>query len=260
MWNYYGKGGFSIKIDKDELIKEIKNLLVENNEYFIFEKVIYSKNDTIDKIPDFNNIKFYNKDDEYVLTKNIEDSGQDENVKYLLDSAKLEIFYRVYYKAYLYSIKYLLTEKTITIDANKDIICQKIFENTLNLKKSMAWKRNLSIYMLFLTALIKSNSYESEKEVRLVYFKYDIDNDCKEDKVDFFTKYTSFGNLLSPCVYLKKGDCTGFEKIIKELIISPVSKNLTIGQEVYKDTLTRFLLHNHYEGTKIKYSKHNIRW
>ena len=33
----------------------------------------------------------------------------------------------------------------------------------------MLWKRDLSLFMILLSSLIKSNSYESENEIRIVY-------------------------------------------------------------------------------------------
>ena len=43
MWNYYGKGGFSLEISKDQLIQVMKNTLKENDEYFTISNVIYLK-------------------------------------------------------------------------------------------------------------------------------------------------------------------------------------------------------------------------
>ena len=259
MWNYYGKGGLSLKISKNELINEIKKLLKDENEYFIFEEVIYSNNDTIDKVPNFDSIELYSKDEDYVLKSNIENEAKNEDAKYLLDNNELKKFYYIFYKSYLFSINYVLSKDVISFDSNQESICKAVFNSILELPESMLWKRNLSIYMILLTALIKSNSYESEKEVRIVYFKHSIDDECNDKNIDFFVKHTPSGDLLSPCIYLKE-DINGFKDTLKELIISPVSKNLTIGQDVYKDTLIRYLLHNGYKNKKVKYSKHSIRW
>ena len=103
-------------------------------------------------------------------------------------------------------------------------------------------------------------SYESENEIRIVYFKYDNENKENEN-IDYYIKHTPFGNLLSPYISLK-GSNEEFNDIIEKSIISPATKNLPININMYKNTLKEYLLSKkYYKSSKsISYSKHNIRW
>lgn len=266
MWNYYGKGGFSLEISKDQLIQVMKNTLKENDEYFTISNVIYSEKDKCAPIPNFNNFHLFSKKSNDLLKeneKNRKEKANKEDIKNLFEENDLETFIYIYYKGYLLSLEYLLESKEISIEDDQETICKAVFKNTKDFEiknRNMLWKRDLSLFMILLSSLIKSNSYESENEIRIVYFKYDNENKENEN-IDYYIKHTPFGNLLSPYISLK-GSNEEFNDIIEKIIISPATKNLPININMYKNTLKEYLLSKkYYKSSKsISYSKHNIRW
>lgn len=265
MWNYYGKGGFSLKVSKDQLIQVMKNNLKENDEFFTISNVIYTKKDTCDKIPNFNSFHLYSKEYDDLLkeNENIRKEENKEDIKNLFEKDNLETFIHIYYKGYLLSLDYLLKKKVISNEDDQEAICKAVFKNTKDFEIkniNMLWKRDLSLFMILLSSLIKSNSYESENEIRVVYFKYDIENKENEN-INYYIRHTPFGNLLSPYISLK-GSNEEFNDLIEKIIISPATKNLPVNIDMYKDTLKEYLLLKNYNkaSKSINYSKHNIRW
>ena len=59
-------------------------------------------------------------------------------------------------KGYVTSMEYLLKQGTITVNTPTEKVYELIFDNISKLNNFYYWKNDLSLYMLVLSALIKS--------------------------------------------------------------------------------------------------------
>ena len=95
-------------------------------------------------------------------------------------------------------MEYLIKQNQININTEPDVVFERVFDNISKLNNFFYWKHDLSLYMLVLSALIKSDTYQYEDEHRIVYFEYNIDGNkmlgfvddpyFKRRKVSYFMK------------------------------------------------------------------------
>lgn len=258
MWNYYGRGGMQLTFSVGDLSNSILNSSDADNEYLAEADVIYTDKDSdLRNIPFDNLSRFQLRDrrNQNVFQIHRELLGQESDQLYRTQN--LELFIDTYLKSYLLTLNYLLnTAKSINVDTDCKEIYQKVYGNVMRLYGDLLWKRDLSLYMIVLSALIKSNSYKHEKEHRLVYFQYsDLQNN---DKEEYTVKHLDAGDFIQPYITFENIDLSNSLKGVK---LSPKTRNLPIDDETYKRTLEDFVGKNvSGSNVPINYSDHAIRW
>lgn len=263
MWNYYGQGGVELIFSIDNLIDSFKKTFVSEKEFLTEAHVIYANSD-LDvekiKVPAFSEFALINKESNNVFEDHRsfiqEKSRYDADQLYY--TTKLDKFIEIYLKSYITTLEYLFNNGEIAIHMSPEDIFDKVFNNVQKLNNFLYWKHDLSLYMLVLSALIKSDTYEYEDEHRIVYFEYNI-NSKKAKNEEYAIKHIISGDFIVPYITFKNPDF--LKSSLKGMIISPVTKNLPINNETYLETLKKYLSNNGFEDVeKLQYSKHTIRW
>ena len=164
-------------------------------------------------------------------------------------------------KSYITTLEYLLQQKEISDGMSSEIIFQKVYENVSKMNNFYYWKHDLSLYMLVLSALIKSDTYEYEDEHRVVYFEYNINSE-KTKKEEYTVKHIMSGDFVCPYITFKKDDEKDLlQSSLKGIKISPVTRNLPINNDTYLETLNKYILSKGFVNIEnVEYSKHTIRW
>ncbi len=263
MWNYYGQGGMELKLSTSDLVKTFRKSLASEEEYLTESTVIYANQDAKVEdivVPSFSQFVLINKKSENLFSDNRKfisaKSSYEADQLYHTDS--LDTFIDVYLKSYINSMKHLLSSAQICDTDSAEFIFGKIFNNDRNLNGFYAWKHDLSLYMLVLSSLIKSDSYKYEAEHRIVYFEYSTDSN-RQKQEQYFSKHIAAGDFLCPYISFK-GDQL-LADVLQGVTVSPVTKNLPIDDDIYLENIKRFLASNRMNCcTAVKHSKHTIRW
>ena len=263
MWNYYGHGGMQLDFSMDSLTDALRGTFVSEKEFLTESKVIYANMELdIEKInvPDFSNFVLMNNESRNIFTEHR--SFIKENSYYQADqlytTSNLGKFIATYTKGYVTTLEYLLKKKIIRTSMETNNIFAKVFDNISKLDNFYFWKHDLSLYMLVLSALIKSDTYAYENEHRIVYFEYSINTE-KKKKEEYSIKSIEASRFIYPYITFKKDRL--LNSSLKGVTISPVTSNLPIDNEVYKETLEKFLDSKGYgRNINLEYSKHSIRW
>lgn len=262
MWNYYGNGGMELKFSRKDLIRLLKNTLRSEKEFLAEAQVIYAGMDLeieeID-IPEFSKFVLLNKDSDNVFEshRSFIDNNSRHPSSQLYSVSSLDCYIAIYVKSYILTLEYLLKNKQIHTNMKPDIVFSKVFDNVSNLGDLYYWKHDLSLYMLVLSALIKSDTYEYEREHRIVYFEYNIDKK-KEDKEEYAMKHINSGDFLYPYITFESDDMV--RKSLKKVTISPVTGNLPINNEMYIETLKKYVSNKLGKNISVDFSEHKIRW
>lgn len=266
MWNYYGQGGMELKFSMESLVKTLQKTFISEKEFLAEAHVIYANNKfDVEKInvPAFTDFILINKESNsifedhhsFIKEKSYYDADQ------LYSTTRLDQFIRTYMKSYITTLEYLLQNDKINDRMSSEIIFQKVFENVSKLNNFYYWKHDLSLYMLVLSALIKSDTYEYEDEHRVVYFEYNINSE-KTKKEEYTVKHIMAGEFICPYITFKKEDGNDLlQSSLKGITISPVTRNLPINDDIYLETLNKYISSKGFTDIQnIQYSKHTIRW
>ena len=266
MWNYYGQGGMELNFSMESLIKSLQKTFISEKEFLAEAHVIYANNEfDVEKIdvPTFADFTLINKESNNIF----EDHRSFINGKSYYEAAqlysttRLDQFINTYMKSYISTLEYLLKKKEISENMSSEMIFGKVFDNVSKLNNFYYWKHDLSLYMLVLSALIKSDTYEYEDEHRVVYFEYDINSE-KTKKEEYTVKHIMSGDFICPYITFKKDDGNDLlQSSLKGITISPVTRNLPINNDTYLKTLNKYILSKGFTDVEnIQYSKHTIRW
>ncbi len=266
MWNYYGQGGMELNFSIEGLIKSLKKTFISEKELLAESHVIYANSESgIEKInvPTFSDFTLINKESDNIFKDHhlfINEKSNYEAAQ-LYSTTGLKQFINTYMKSYIATLEYLLKNKEINDKMSSDKIFQKIFENDSKLNNFYYWKHDLSLYMLVLSALIKSDTYEYEDEHRVVYFEYNI-NPGKTKKEEYTVKHIMSGDFICPYITFKDDDENNLlQNSLKGITISPVTRNLPINYDTYLETLNKYILSKGFSNVEsVQYSKHTIRW
>lgn len=262
MWKCYGKDGMQLAFNKETLLKSLQHHL-QTDEYIITSDVIYAENASLDTISlptIFSEIVLADKDSCNVFYDHYNDNDM------LYQTSKLYIFIETYIKSYILTLNRLLTriDKNNTTPEN---IFKKIFYFTMKTKGAPLWKQDLTLYLIVLSALIKHNSYQNEKEHRLVYFECNIE-DKKIRKEKYAVKQMPSGSFLYPYINLQNSpdsiatnnqDDITFLDALQKVTLSPLVKTLPIDPDEYQESIKKFLS-EYKDNIVVTQSKHNIRW
>lgn len=266
MWNYYGQGGMELKFSIKSLIESLQKTLISEKEFLAEAHVIYanSKYDVEEiKVPAFAEFTLINKESNnifedhrsFIKEKSYYDADQ------LYSMTRLDKFINTYMKSYITTLEYLLQQKEISDGMSSEMIFQKVFNNVSKMNNFYYWKHDLSLYMLVLSALIKSDTYEYEDEHRVVYFEYNINSE-KTKKEEYTVKHIMSGDFVCPYITFKKEDENDLlNSSLKGITISPVTRNLPINNDIYLETLNKYISSKGFTDVEnAQYSKHTIRW
>ncbi len=266
MWNYYGQGGMQLHFSMDKLIESLKQTFVSEKEFLTATDVIYANAEhDVSKInvPNFEEIALINRDSDNIFNDHNsfikEKSNYEVNQLYSIKS--LDTYIDTYLKSYLHTLSHLIKGGEITISTKPEEVFEKVFNNDLKLNNFLIWKHDLSLYMLVLSALIKSDTYEYENEYRIVYFEYNTSLD-KTKKEEYMVKHITSGDFICPYITFERESNEAFlQDILKEVTVSPATKNLPINDSSYLETLKRYIMSKKFsDDVNVKFSKHTIRW
>ena len=263
MWNYYGNGGMELEFSIKNLVNSLRNTFVSEREFLSKSKVIYANSELdVEKIvvPDFSEFILMNRDSEDIFGdhRDFIKTNSYYRADQLYDTCNLARFIDTYLKGYVTSMEYLLKQGTITVNTPIEKVYELIFDNISKLNNFYYWKNDLSLYMLVLSALIKSDTYEYENEYRIVYFENTI-NQEKRKPEEYGMKSIESNQFLYPFISFK-GERL-LNDSLSQIIISPMTNNLPIDNSIYEKTIKKFLISCDFDSViDIKYSKHKIRW
>lgn len=262
MWNYYGNGGMELEFTIENLVESLRGMLTDK-EFLSRSKVIYANPELdVDKIevPDFskfilmsgNSRDIFGDHRAFIKTNSYYKADQ------LYDTCNLARFIDTYLKGYVTSMEYLIKQGVITVNTPVEKVYEYIFDNISKLHDFMYWKNDLSLYMLVLSALIKSDTYEYESEHRIVYFENTIKQEKRRHE-EYGMKSIESNQFLFPFISFQNTHLLNTS--LSQIIISPKTSNLPINNDVYEKMIKRFLVSYNFDSAiDIKYSKHDIRW
>lgn len=266
MWNYYGQGGIELDFSMENLIESLKKTFISEKEFLAETHVIYADSDfDVEKInvPAFSDFILINKESNnifedhklFIKEKSYYDADQ------LYSTISLDKFIDTYVKSYITTLEYLLRTEKINDDMSCEMVFENIFNNVSKLNNFYYWKHDLSLYMLVLSALIKSDTYEYEDEHRIVYFEYNINSE-KAKREEYTVKHISSEDFICPYITFKKSvEKDLLKNSLKGITISPATRNLPINSDTYLETLKKYILSKGFDGVNnVQYSKHTIRW
>lgn len=284
IWICYGQDGLELTFNYSTLLKTLQKTLREN-EYLIASDVIYTnKETTLDtiKLPsEFSEIMLIDESDYNIFYKHKDTKDP------LYGTTEIVEFIKPYIKNYIYTLDKLLSKGSIqTNNPTPENVFHAVFEYATggNVK---TWQRDLTLYMIVLSALIKHDSYENEKEHRIVYFECNTSRP-KIRQEEHEIKHMHSGSFLYPYINLfsSKGsensqntsaDLGAMETVksentkkalelkslflntLESVTLSPLSRNIPINPSEYTESIKAFLIDLGYNG-KVHNSTHNIRW
>lgn len=263
MWNYYGHGGMELKFSVDNLINIMQNQLSYDEDYLTYSKVIYV-DDKLDidqiEVPNFSNFILINNNSKNVFSKNkslICNSNSTQSNSTLYSTTNLGEFIKIYLNSYVHTLSYLLEHNMINTSDGREKVFAQVFGNIARMNNMYIWKHDLSLYMLVLASLIKSDSYAYENEYRIVYFEHTI-NPKKRKNEEYCVRCLGDNCFILPYVSF---EIEKMAEVVEQVIISPISKNLPIDETVYYETINNFLRSEEFDKSpEVDFSKHSIRW
>jgi len=259
MWNYYGHGGVEFSLDTEPLIKSITGNFKRDDEFLCCSKVFYVDSDChLENIslPLFEEFNLRSRTETNIFFQNKEYLTSQKQDYQLYSTKYLNIFIDTYFKNYVYTLNHLIMYNEIDFTFTKEEVFKKVFNNINKLYSKYIWKRDLSLYILVLSALIKSKTYEYENEYRIVYFQHNID-EPKEKTEHYYVKNIDSNKYLHPYISFDNID---LENSISKITISPTTKNLPIDNNIYLSTIKSFINNHNIHCNDICFSEHKIRW
>lgn len=255
-WNYYGNGGVQLNIDQTELLTNMVNKLANEEEYLACAPVIYTseKQELKDiqlKAP-LETFNILGKNNQSVFEEHMK--KLDPKHKQLYEINNVQKFVDYFVNDYCLSLVYL--SEQISDMSSSDEIMKKVFENQITANNKMIFKKDFLIYMILLSALVKTDSYEYENETRIVYFENSLLN--KKNKEDQYELKTILGQkYIRPYVEF---DNIQLQCALKSIVISPLTRNIPIDDNLYRNVVMHFLESNKYTNIDVNISKHKCRW
>ncbi len=273
MWNHYGNGGIAFEVDMAALICRLKKCLLAPHQYITYSPVKYISEEeeaaeTITLTP-CSQFPLDSQNESNIFETHSQDGEIYFRNRY--QTKKLKEFIDNYIIEYFHSLNFLSNGNTISASSEPTDIFKAVHENAFKCSRQLTFKNDLTLYMLVLSALIKSKTYEHENEFRIVVFENTLEPTCK---VEYGTQSLVGQKYIRPYWEAKFTDMS----FIKKVILSPLTRNLPIDGDLYKETMEDFLSNcqgkreEPEDGTEkgkktaaqepisVKWSKHKIRW
>lgn len=256
MWNYYGSGGMQLSVDVDDLVNQLSNSFSAENLYLAFSPVKYiSDGDSVESIAfePFSNFHLNNKDHQHIFWANSKKKGQNGQPHRLYETTILADFVDTYIKGYIESLKYLIKQGDISSSSSRTEIYEAVYLNTNSLDNYLVFKRDLTLYLMVLSAFLKNDTYSYEKEYRIVIFENALSQSfC----IDYAVQSIQNQKYMRP--YWETTELS--LDFLKGITLSPLTKNLPIDGELYMDTIRGFIQKNTGNIISVNCSSHKIRW
>ncbi len=256
MWNYYGSGGMELSIDIEELIGELRKSLRVANQYLAYSPIQYiSETDDVSSISFSPFCEFHldSKSEKNIFFENSKKQGQNGTLHPLYKTTELKGFIDTYITGYSQSLLFLSGNGTISTASTPEDIFKAVHNNTNNLNNYLEFKKDLTLYMIVLSALIKSETYSYEKEFRLVVFENTL---APSLNVQYGVQNLHTQKYVRPYFETDELD-TSF---IKAITLSPLTRNLPIDSGLYVETIADFIKSTSTNNMNIAWSRHKIRW
>lgn len=277
MWNYYGSGGVAIAADQGDqgegklskALRESLNGLKDDtpeaddkqkpaeSRYLVCSPVLYiSENDEIKEI------KLTSASVRHVK------SGKPVEYKH----KKLDQAFRSFFEGYLNSIRAVIIAsnkagasiKFKNLLDDKAAFYQKVYEdqvqdrseenNGQNADRDFSFIKKRLLYMLALSALLKSETYAHEKEYRVVIFENSLEP-SPALPVKYRPHELNGQKYLRP--YLELDVALDF---IQGVTLSPLARNLPIDSDIYCQIMEDFLHSQLSPQVYAQWSARRIRW
>lgn len=257
MWNYYGSGGIQLSIDIEQLIDILPQQLSSSNQYYAYSNVKYiSETDTVDTISfePFSSFRLDSKSRKNIFKENSVTLGRNGMPHPLYQTTTLKGFIDTYITGYIKSLEYLLSApiRRITVTSTAEEIFKAVYGNTNTLDHYYEFKKDLTLYMIVLSALIKNDTYSFEKEFRVVYFENTLSPTVK---AEYDVAFLQGQKYLRPYVATENLNM----EFVKEIALSPLTRNLRIETELYTEIVTAFARETLGHPVNVTWSKHKIR-
>lgn len=262
MWNYYGKGGMELSLDIPSFVEDLSTALVEDNEAYIGLTDVTYVNEQMDlanmELPKrFGNFLLRTANDKDIFAHHedfLKSQHYDTSVFNLTNVGEYTTYFIT---SYIYSLRYLaLTKQSIKPETDADEIFRTVYNNDLFIKEKYAWKSDVLLFFLMLSAALKNDSYQFEREIRIVYFnpslepKHSIAN-------KFDVKILQGQQYIRPYIELPIPRIT---RNIGQITLAPQTENLPIDHRAYLGVIKDFLRQNKFENIQVNFSKRKIRW
>ena len=213
MWNYYGNGGIQFEFAVDHIIEDFSTLLKSENDFLALAPVKYvdpSKTLSDIILPSFDSYRIDSKNTFDLFVKHKDELNRIGENTQLYRTTSLEIFTKTYLRGYLSTLESLYSDGKITLLNKPEEIYKAVFNNTMALNRKMLWKKDLTLYILLLSSLIKSNTYEYENEVRIVFFNTDL-TPPRSQTVNYTTQLLQGQKYIKPYIrpcLKNRGNCS----------------------------------------------------
>lgn len=201
----------------------------------------------------FCNFRLDSKSKSNIFLNNSKKVGINGKTHPLYQTTKLSIFVDTYITGYIKSLQYLLKEKQISVSTSKLEIFTKVYNNTNSLNNLYEFKRDFTLYLMVLSAFIKNSTYEYEKEFRIALFENSLQQSIN---VEYAVQSLQNQKYMRPFTETTQLEAS----YIKEVTLSPLTRNLPIDDDLYKETISEFVKSQTGSATAVNSSKHIIRW
>ncbi|MCT2908953.1 DUF2971 domain-containing protein [Schleiferilactobacillus harbinensis] len=262
MWNYYGYGGMEMSLDLNGFMQDLQGQLRPgSHEYIGASRVIYvDSHANITKahiasdfqdflLADTNNLDLFTADREALAARH-----QPTDV---FERTDLGQYIDDFIESYIWSLRYLAkTQRVIGITTTPAEIYTRLFENDTSARGEYAWKKDLLLLFVMLTAAMKSDSYSYEKEYRVFYFDASL-SETPQKQENFDIQALSGQKYLRPYVELAVPNLANY---LTRVTLSPQTQNLPVDVPVYLDVIQSLLRQYGFQHVTVASSQQQIRW
>ena len=258
LWNYYGNGGIQFELAEDGIIEDFSGLLKSENDFLALAPVKYvGPGETLGDVilPAFESYRIDSKNRSHLFVKHKNELQRLGENPQLYATTSLELFIKTYMKGYLNTLTSLYTDGTITSSSGLEEIYKAVFHNTMALNRKMLWKKDLTLYILLLSSLIKSNTYEYEDEVRVVFFNTDLTPPYSQT-VNYTIQSLQGQKYIKPYIDTGKTDLAS----MKSIVLSPLTRNLSLDNDLHMNIVGEYASSRLDRSIEVEISKHKVRW
>lgn len=262
MWNYYGYGGMEMSLDLNGFMKDLQaQLRPGSHEYIGAARVIY-----VDSRANIAKARIAKDFQDFLLADtNTLDLFTSDREALIAQKQPVDVFERTdlgqyiddFIESYIWSLRYLAkTRRVISSTTPPAEIYAQLFENDTSARGEYAWKKDLLLLFVMLTAAMKSNSYAYEKEYRVFYFDASL-SETPQKQENFDIQELSGQKYLRPYVELAVPNLFDY---LTRVTLSPLTQNLPVDTPVYLDVIQSLLHQYGFQHVTVAGSQQQIRW
>ena len=254
MWNYYGNNGIQLSLDKEKLIEKLRGNLTGAEQYITYNPVIYVPKDqranTIN-LAGLGTFGLTNVDVDKLFSVHANKVPGNR----LYEDKPLSILINSFLKGYILSLDFLISRCLIDTETSFTNVFEEVLHNTiydLPETSDMVFKKDLTLYMVVLSALLKKQTYEYEDEFRIAFFEI-------EESTRLAPQYgissVSSKSFIRPYIEFEIDAVS-----INGLKISPLMRNIPIEDAVYQEVVQSYVESWVDENGDKLYGALNVEW